>query len=74
MSATAPPIPEKKKSAEQEFTLKQRLILWLVTWVGYLAIRIIGPTLKWETSIEEGGPPTAMPDPCVYVFWHRSVS
>ncbi len=73
MSASAPPIPEKKKSAEQEFTLKQRLILWLVTWVGYLAIRIIGPTLKWETSIEEGGPTTTMPDPCVYVFWHRSV-
>ena len=73
MSATGSPVPEKKKSAEQEFTLKQRIILWLVTWVGYLAIRIIGPTLKWESSIEEGGPPTTMPDPCVYVFWHRSV-
>ncbi len=73
MSATTTPISEKKKSAEQEFTLKQRFILWLVTWVGYLAIRLIGPTLKWQTSIEDGGPPTTMPDPCVYVFWHRSV-
>ena len=51
MSSTAPPVAEKKKPAEQEFTFKQRLILWLVTWMGYLAIRIIGPTLKWEASI-----------------------
>jgi lysophospholipid acyltransferase (LPLAT)-like uncharacterized protein len=72
MSASAPAIPEKKET-EQPFTLKQRFVLWLVTWVGYLAIRLIGPTLKWEASIEDGGPPTTMPDPCVYVFWHRSV-
>ena len=72
MSASASAIPEKK-SSEQTFTLKQRFILWLVTWVGYLAIHLIGPTLKWEASIEEGGPSTTMPDPCVYVFWHRSV-
>ncbi len=72
MSASAPTITEKKVS-EPAFTLKQRMIVWLVTWVGYFAIRVIGPTLKWETSIEDGGPPTTMPDPCVYVFWHRSV-
>jgi lysophospholipid acyltransferase (LPLAT)-like uncharacterized protein len=63
----------EKKPAEQTFTLKQRLSLWLVTWVGYLAIRLISPTLKWEASVEEGGPTTTMPDPCIYVFWHRSV-
>ena len=72
MSASPTVIPEKKTS-EQAFSLKQRIQLWLVTFVGYVAIHLIGPTLKWETSIEEGGPATTMPDPCVYVFWHRSV-
>ncbi len=72
MSASPTVIPEKKTS-EQSFTLMQRFQLWLVTWVGYIAIHLIGPTLKWEASIEEGGPETTMPDPCIYVFWHRSV-
>ena len=72
MSARPSVIPEKKNS-EQTFTLKQRLQLWLVTWVGYAAIHLIGPTLKWEASIEDGGPSTTTPDPCIYVFWHRSV-
>ncbi len=72
MATTTPPVQEKK-SAEPAFTLKQRLTIWLVTLVGFIAIRLIGPTLKWEYSIEDGGPPTPMPDPCVYVFWHRAV-
>src|SRR3954464_13867711 len=72
MATTTPTLTEKK-SAEQTFTFKQRLTLWLVSWVGYFAIRIIGPTLHWQTSIEEGGPATTSPDPAIYVFWHRSV-
>lgn len=63
----------QKKSAEQGFTLKRRIMIWLVTLVGYIGIRLIGPTLRWEASIEEGGPATTKPDPCVYVFWHRAV-
>jgi lysophospholipid acyltransferase (LPLAT)-like uncharacterized protein len=72
MSTTVPEISEKPP-VEQTFTLKQRLLLWLVTWVGYLAIRLIGPTLRWETSIEEGGPSVIVPDHTIYVFWHRAV-
>jgi lysophospholipid acyltransferase (LPLAT)-like uncharacterized protein len=71
MSAPATTVAEKK--VEPAFALRQRMMLWLVSWIGYVAIRVIGPTLKWETSIEEGGPQTTMPDPCVYAFWHRSV-
>lgn len=72
MATTTPAIAEKKKSGPA-FTLKQRLTLWLVTWVGYLAIRLVGPTLKWDFSIEPGGPPAPTPGPCIYVFWHRAV-
>src|SRR6185369_17395601 len=63
----------EKKPTEGEFTLKQRLLLWLVTWIGYLGIRIICPTLRWEVSIEEGGPAEAGPPKVIYVFWHRAV-
>jgi lysophospholipid acyltransferase (LPLAT)-like uncharacterized protein len=55
------------------FTRKQRLWLWLVTWAGYLAIHLIGPTLRVTVSIEEGGPPDFFIRPAVYAFWHRCV-
>jgi hypothetical protein len=71
--ATSTPTLTDKEAAEQGFTLKQRFQIWLVTWVGYLGIRLIGPTLRWETSIEEGGPPVSDPHPAIYVFWHRAV-
>jgi len=63
-------------TAEEEvprFTLRQRLALWLVSWAGHLAIRLIGPTLRVTVSIEEGGPPTFFVRPAVYAFWHRCV-
>jgi lysophospholipid acyltransferase (LPLAT)-like uncharacterized protein len=72
MSASAPAISDKK-TGEQPFTLKQRIALWFITLTGYLAIRLIGPTLKFECSMEEGGPATTTPHPAVYVFWHRVV-
>jgi hypothetical protein len=72
MSASAPAIPGNKTTNEP-FTLKQRIALWFITLAGYLAIRLIGPTLKFECSIEEGGPATPKPHPAVYVFWHRAV-
>ena len=55
------------------FTLRQRLALSFLSAAGTLLIRLIGPTLKYEISIEEGGPPTDRIEPAVYVFWHRGV-
>jgi lysophospholipid acyltransferase (LPLAT)-like uncharacterized protein len=72
MPASSPAIGKKEKG-EQPFTLKQRLALWFISWAGYLLIRAIGPTLRYDVSIEEGEPLTATPHPAVYVFWHRAV-
>lgn len=58
---------------EQEFSLKQRIGLALVSTLGYMAIRLIGPTLRFTVSIEEGGPATEHYHPAIYVFWHRCV-
>jgi lysophospholipid acyltransferase (LPLAT)-like uncharacterized protein len=57
------------------FTLRQRLSIWAISAIGTLAIRVIGPTLKFEVQCEEGGPPTSDPlhVPAVYCFWHECV-
>jgi lysophospholipid acyltransferase (LPLAT)-like uncharacterized protein len=59
----------------RSFSLRQKFLLWLISWAGYLAISLIGPTLRYSISWEE--PPTP-PDatyekPVIYSFWHRAV-
>lgn len=46
-----------------------------ISWAGYLAISLIGPTLRYSISWEE---PPAVSDatyekPVIYSFWHRAV-
>jgi hypothetical protein len=55
----------------ERFSLRERLLLGLVTAAGWLLVRLIGPTLRYRLSIEEGGPPTDRVEPGIYVFWHR---
>ena len=72
METTAPTVTPVEEEVPR-FTLRQRLALWLVSWAGYLAIRMIGPTLRVTVSIEEGGPPEFHVNPAVNAFWHRCV-
>lgn len=58
---------------DPRFTFSQRLKLAVVTWAGFLAIRLIGPTLRVELSIDDGGPPDAFLKPAIYALWHRCV-
>ena len=72
--ATAPASTETTRS--ETFSLRERFLLWLVSWAGYLAVRLISPTLRWKVSIEDGGPDdiaTIHQRPVIYVFWHRCV-
>lgn len=57
----------------QGFTLKQRLSLALITFAAWLLVRVIGPTLRYEVMVEEGGPPGGWIQPAVWVFWHRCI-
>ncbi|MGB9105922.1 MAG: lysophospholipid acyltransferase family protein [Terriglobales bacterium] len=57
----------------ERFTLRQRLALALITAAGWLLVKLIGPTLRYTISIEEGGQASAWMCPAVYVFWHRCV-
>ncbi|MGA7138629.1 MAG: lysophospholipid acyltransferase family protein [Terriglobales bacterium] len=49
--------------------------MWLISWASYLAISLIGPTLRYSISWEEPpSPPDATYEkPMIYSFWHRAV-
>lgn len=59
----------------RRFSLRQRISLWFISWTGYLAIALIGPTLRCSISWEEApSPPDATYEkPVIYAFWHRAV-
>ena len=57
------------------FSLRERIVLWLISWAAYIAITLIGPTLRYSISWEESpSPPDATYEtPVIYAFWHRAV-
>jgi hypothetical protein len=59
----------------RRFSLRQRILVWLISWSSYLAISLIGPTLRCCISWEEPpSPPDATYEkPVIYSFWHRAV-
>jgi lysophospholipid acyltransferase (LPLAT)-like uncharacterized protein len=71
--APTPVVPSAQVSAKPRFTLKQRILLSLITWGGVAAIRLIAPTLKITVSFEEGGPDGLEARPMVLSFWHNCV-
>jgi len=56
---------------EDRFTWRQRFLIRLIGWAGYLLIRVLGPTLRYAVSIEEGGPQHWYVVPVIFPFWHR---
>jgi lysophospholipid acyltransferase (LPLAT)-like uncharacterized protein len=58
---------------ERRFTLRERILLWLLEWAGYLFTRVVGSTLRVTFSVEEGGPPAGDVAPVIYAMWHRCV-
>jgi lysophospholipid acyltransferase (LPLAT)-like uncharacterized protein len=55
----------------RKFTLKQRITLCLIEWAGFLAIRTLGPTIRFSVSWEDGSPKSFAERPFVYSFWHN---
>ena len=71
VSSVATPEPPRVDKPWQTFTRKQRIALWLITWAGYFAIRLLGPTIRFSVSWEEGFPKSLARRPFVYSFWHN---
>jgi lysophospholipid acyltransferase (LPLAT)-like uncharacterized protein len=55
------------------FTLGQRFLLWLITWLGVIVIRLIAPTMKLAVSFEDGAPPSLDTRPLILAFWHSCI-
>jgi hypothetical protein len=67
-------VSQSEKTQARRFSLRQRFLLWLITWAGYLLVRLIGPTLRFTIVAESGDyPGHGPPPPDIYCFWHRAV-
>ena len=53
------------------FSLKQRIALWAISWIGHLAIRVIGATLRISITYEPGAENEPKTRPAIFCFWHR---
>jgi lysophospholipid acyltransferase (LPLAT)-like uncharacterized protein len=71
--ASTPTVSNEIPASGQKFTPWQRVQLWLITWLGFLVIRLIGPTLRVAVSFEEGGPARLDTRPMILSFWHDCI-
>jgi lysophospholipid acyltransferase (LPLAT)-like uncharacterized protein len=71
--ATTPEIAESAPSDERRFTLRERLLLWLIANAAYIVIRLLGATWRYEGSGEETGWERFPKDGGIFVFWHHCV-
>ena len=53
----------------------QKFLLWLISHASYLAISLIGPTLRYSISWEDppSSPHAIYEKSTIYSFWHRAV-
>jgi lysophospholipid acyltransferase (LPLAT)-like uncharacterized protein len=58
---------------DQSFTSAQRISLSVITTLAALLVRLIGRTLRYQVTVESGGPPGEWIQPAVWVFWHRCI-
>ena len=71
MSTVVAPAPAKIDQPWRKFSLRERLLLWLITWTGYATIRLLGPTIRMAVSWEGAEPKSLAERPYVYSFWHN---
>ncbi len=59
----------------RSFSFRERVKLWLISWAGYLFIRLVGATLRYEFILEPGciGDTDGSAPPSIWCFWHRAV-
>ncbi len=56
------------------FTLWQRFQIWLASWVGFLAVLLIGSTLRWQVEGWENWETARKAGKgLIYTFWHSEI-
>jgi hypothetical protein len=69
-------IKNESAIASRSFTFSERLKLWLISWAGYLFIRVVGATLRYKFIAEPGclaDENAVAPPGTIWCFWHRAV-
>ena len=67
MSTTPAATPD---DVESRFTWRQRLVLAVVPFLAALLMRLLGATLRYSVSIEDGAGSEFAPG-TIYAFWHQ---
>ena len=70
MIATSPSAAEGEATFVQ-LSFRKRLLLWMIVTLGSFVVRLLGATLRYETSSEAGGSLDAREKPMVWAFWHQ---
>lgn len=71
MNAVVTPAEPNVEKPWRAFTLRERILLWLITWTAYITIRLLGPTIRFAVSWEGDSPKSLAERPFVYSFWHN---
>ena len=58
-------------TGRRPFTRVERILLTLISWATTIAVRLIGPTMRFAVSCEENSPVSLDQRPFVYSFWHQ---
>jgi len=62
------------ETSARRFSFRQRVSLWLISWAGYLLIRWLCPTLRFQVVREENCQSDGWGAPGgIWCFWHRCV-
>jgi lysophospholipid acyltransferase (LPLAT)-like uncharacterized protein len=62
------------KASSRTFTLWQRVQIFVATWIGYIALLLIGLSLRWETfGCGNWEAARQMGKGLVYTCWHRQI-
>jgi len=59
------------RTGRAPFTRVERVLLTLISWATTVAVRLIGPTMRFAVSCEPNSPVSLEQRPFVYSFWHQ---
>ena len=67
------PAAAEAASDPRRFTLRRRILLRIIIFIGYGFIRLIGPTLRVCVSREESAQENVRERPLIISFWHACI-
>jgi lysophospholipid acyltransferase (LPLAT)-like uncharacterized protein len=74
LQSTSRPVGSPTHARGHSFSRWQRLQIQVASWIGYLAIALIGRTLRWEVSgWHHYEAARRMGGTIIFTFWHREI-